>query len=176
MDGQHRLVYKGPFMCEHMMRVPLIFRLPAIGRSAAPASVDYPTVNVDLVPTVADFAGIAIPKTDGVSLKPLIVGGTQIPEREFIVGQYYSKQEWVNPIRMIRTNRYKYNCYRTHGEELYDLETDPEEIVNCAGNDEYEPVRIKMSEKLERWIKQHDDPFFSQIPTTRNGEVLTKRS
>jgi len=172
MDSQHHLIYKGPFMYEHMMRVPLIVRLPASARSGAPPTVDFATVNVDLAPTLADFAEISIPRTDGVSLKPFLVGGTRIPEREFVIGQYYSKQKWVNPIRMIRDNRHKYNLYREHGEELYDLTKDPSEIINRAGDTAYGEVQLELAAKLDIWMKQHEDRFPSQCPTTRNGEAL----
>jgi len=176
MDGQHRLVYKGPFMYEHMMRVPLIIRPPALaGRSRNSATADFLAVNVDLVPTMADFAGIVVPDTDGVSLKPFISGNAQLPEREYVIGQYYSKQRWVIPIRTIRTARYKYNHYRTHGEELYDLAHDPEELENLAHDADYRLVKEELKATLKRWIKSHDDPFDSQIPTTRDGLALTTR-
>ena len=176
MDGQHRLIYKGPFVYEHMMRVPLIIRLPATGDDAmAPTTVDFHTVNVDLVPTLADFAGIPIPKTDGTSLKPLLDGGQNVPARAFIVGQYYSKQKWVNPIRMIRTEHYKYNRYREYGEELYDLAQDPEELENLAYDPGYQDVKKELASKLNQWMRDHDDPFDSQNPTTRDGQILTKR-
>ena len=45
MDGQHSLIYKGPFMYEHMMRVPLIIRPPATVGTKAPATLDFHTVN-----------------------------------------------------------------------------------------------------------------------------------
>lgn len=173
MDGQHRLVFKGPFMYEHMMRVPLIIRPPASSRSKRPLTVDFHTVNVDLVPTLADFAGIKVPDSDGLSLKPLIQGQGPFPEREFVIGQYYSKQKWVNPIRMIRTERYKYNRYREHGDELYDLAQDPGEIENLVHDAGYRDVRKELESKLNQWMSDNDDPFNSQAPTTRDGQALT---
>ncbi len=177
MDAQHRLIYKGPFMYEHMMRVPLVVRLPAsLQRDKTPHAVDFLSVNVDLVPTLADLAGIAMPRTDGVSLKPFLTGEARPPQREFVIGQYYSKQKWVNPIRMIRKKGYKYNLCRTHGEELYDLENDPSEIVNIALDEKHAKAKADLAAKLERWMRQHDDPFNSQNPTTPDGEALAGRT
>lgn len=172
MDGQHRLVYKGPFMYEHMMRVPLIIRPPASDRKPA-ATADLRTVNVDLVPTIADFAGVAIPETDGISLAPLINGHKNVSQRPFVVGQYYSKQNWINPIRMIRTEHYKYNRYREHGEELYDMVQDPAELVNLASDTACRDVRKELGSTLNQWMSDNTDPFDSQTPTTRDGQALT---
>jgi len=176
MDTQHGLIYKGPFMYEHMVRVPLIFRVPAIFEKQryqqAGHRFSFPCVNVDLVPTLADFAGIEISECDGMSLKNLLLGEGDMPQRDFVIGQYYSKQKWVNPIRMIRTHRYKYNLYRVHGEELYDLEHDPDELQNLAADKSYEEVKAGLYAQLCRWIKDHHDPFFEQMPTTREGETL----
>lgn len=174
MDGQHRLIYKGPFMYEHMMRVPLIIRPPASDNKLT-ATADLYTVNVDLVPTIADFAGVAIPGTDGISLAPLINGLQNVSERPFVVGQYYSKQKWINPIRMIRTKRYKYNRYREHGEELYDMLQDPTELVNIAPDTGSQDVRKELESTLNQWMRDNNDPFDSQTPSTRDGQALTKR-
>jgi arylsulfatase A-like enzyme len=170
MDCNLRLIYKGPFMYEHMMRVPLIIKLP--DGEEGPVSADFHTVNVDLVPTIADFADADLKETDGVSLKPLLTGEGGKPEREFVIGQYYSKQKWVNPIRMIRTAEFKYNLYQVHGEELYDLKNDPEEITNLAAKPEYADKKADLRMKLEKWIKDNDDPFFDQIPTSRKGNPV----
>jgi arylsulfatase A-like enzyme len=172
MDGQHRLIYKGPFMYEHMMRVPLIIRPPASDHRLT-ATADLQTVNVDLVPTMADFAGVAIPETDGISLAPLINGHQNVSERSFVVGQYYSKQNWVNPIRMIRREHYKYNRYREHGEELYDMGQDPSELLNLASDTSYRDVRKELESTLDQWMRDNNDPFDSQTPTTRDGHALT---
>ncbi len=170
MDGNLNLIYKGPFMYEHMMRVPLIIRLPkGMKNGDTPDTADFHTVNVDIVPTIADFAGTRVNETDGVSLKPILTGEGEKPERDFVIGQYYSKQKWVNPIRMIRTDKFKYNLYQVHGEELYDLENDPMELNNLAGKPEYADVQTDLRAKLETWIAENDDPFFNQQPTARNG-------
>ncbi|MDX9982394.1 MAG: sulfatase-like hydrolase/transferase [Lentisphaeria bacterium] len=169
MDTQQGLIYKGPFLYEHMMRVPFVVRLPG---SRVSRQVDFPTVNVDVVPTLADFAGVVPPPTDGVSLRPFLDGSGPLPERDQVVGQYYSKQEWVNPIRMLRTRRHKYNLYRVHGEELYDLENDPGEIHNLAEDAAHAAVKAQLADRLAAWMQANGDPFPTQSPTTRDGTPL----
>lgn len=176
MDGQHRLIYKGPFMYEHMIRVPLMIKLPENHvHDKMQKNIDFPTVNVDLVPTLADFANAEVPDNDGVSLRPLLTGEDAPSEREFVIVQYYSKQSWVNPIRTIRTQRYKYNLYLLHGEELYDLEKDPEEIQNLAGNKEYADIQAGLARRLDQWMEKNDDPFYSLEPTDREGKPLSSK-
>ncbi len=172
MDTNHRLIFKGPFMYEHMVRAPLLIRIPrAVGGAEPKVIADFHSVNVDLAPTILDFAGLPAGRVHGVSLKPLLTGGSVKP-RDYVIGQYYSKQKWVNPIRMIRTPEFKYNYYILHGEELYDLKNDPDELVNLAGDAGYAEKKKELKAELDRWIKQNDDPFYSLQPTDRAGRRL----
>jgi len=170
MDGQHRLIFKGPFMYEHMMRVPLLIRLPDEPQPAR--TCDFMTVNTDMATTLADFAGADMGKTDGVSLRPLLTGEGEAPEREFVIGQYYAKQKWVNPIRMIRTRRWKYTTYLPEGEELYDLENDPHELSNLASDPTHAETKADLRRKLEDWMLANGDPFPTQSATDRAGAPL----
>ena len=173
MDTNHRLIFKGPFMYEHMVRVPLIIRVPKRYGGRAPRRVkDFDTVNVDLAPTMLDFAGLEPIRCDGFSLKPILTGAEGQTRRDFVVGEYYSKQRWVNPIRMLRTSAYKYTRYIRHGEELYDLENDPNELVNLAGDPKHAAARKELAAKLDAWIAAHKDPFESLRSTDRRGEPL----
>ncbi len=173
MDSHHRLIFKGPFMYDQMVRVPLMIRVPKAFGGGAPRRIDdLDVVNVDIVPTILDFCGIPAIECDGVSLRPVLTGAAGQRRREFVVGQYYSKQRWVNPIRMIRTARFKYNRFIRHGEELYDLTKDPDEIVNLADDPTYAKTKADLAAKLDAWIKRNDDPFYSFAPTTRKGKPL----
>jgi choline-sulfatase len=172
MDTQHRLIYKGPFMYEHMVRIPLLVRVPESCGGAVPRQVsDYQGVNTDIAPTILDFAGLAPVGRHGRSLKPMLTGG-ETKNREYVIGQYYSKQKWVNPIRMIRTPEFKFNQYILHGEELYDLRSDPDELVNLAGDAGYATKRNEMKSELDLWIERETDEFYSMKPTDRDGVLL----
>jgi arylsulfatase A-like enzyme len=103
---------------------------------------------------------------------PILTGLRGQKTREFVIGQYYSKQRWINPIRMIRTHDFKLNRYIYHGEELYDLKNDPHELKNLANEWKYTNVKTKLSQKLDRWIKENKDPFYSLNATTRSGKTI----
>lgn len=179
MDTHHRLIFKGPFMYEHMVRVPLIVRVPAALGGVPGQRIDADAIVTDFVPTLLDFAGaphIGAP-VDGFSLRPLLTGDVQAAARawprDYVVGQYHGKQRWVNPIRMIRTADYKYNRYLLHGEELYHLAEDPHELVNLARDPGYRSVKAELAGELDRWIERHADPFYRLTVTDRSGAPLS---
>ncbi|MCC6483240.1 MAG: sulfatase-like hydrolase/transferase [Armatimonadetes bacterium] len=168
MDGNHRLIFKGPFMYEHMVRVPLIARVPsAFGGQTRRIRDDV--VLTDLAPTLADFAGVTRAPCDGFSLKPALTGAGPVRARDFVISQYYGKQRWTNPIRMIRTPHYKYNLYLDNGEELYNLKDDPQELVNLASDSGYRKTCKEMRAQLERWMRENSDPFHLYGLTDREG-------
>ena len=173
MDTNHKLIFKGPFMYEHMVRIPLIIRVPdQFGGTGARCVTDLDVVNVDIAPTIRDLCGLVAIECDGVSLMPALTGSRGQRTSEFVIGQYYSKQRWVNPIRMIRTHDFKLNKYIRHGEELYDLKNDPHELKNLANDREYADVKMELSQKLDHWIKENKDSFYSLNTTTRSGKTI----
>jgi arylsulfatase A-like enzyme len=170
MDTNHRLIFKGPFMYEHMVRVPLIIRVPRKYDGIGARKVaNYSAVLTDIVPTLRDFAKLKNKGSDGHSLKPLLTGSGNMEKRDYIISQYYGKQEWVTPIRMIRTKDWKYNTYIGYEDELYDLRNDPHELNNLIGNSGYKKIRKELSDELNRWMNENEDPFYSYCPTKMNG-------
>lgn len=173
MDAQHKLIFKGPFFYEHLIRVPLMIRVPETFGSLPPQRIqDVDVVNVDLTPTIRDFCGLPAADSHGKSLAPLFSGSKTYQAREFVIGQYYSKQAWVNPIRMIRTENFKYNKHLHWQDELYDLQADPHELCNLAGDPAYAGIKKELGEKLEQWMKDHDDKFHTYKVSDRKGEPL----
>ncbi len=171
MDTFHRLVFKGPFMYEHMMRVPMSIRVPG---NASPGKSSYNWVHVDTVPTLLELAGAKPPACHGQSLASFLTGAGVAPKREYVIGQYYGKQTWVNPIRSIRTKNWKYNIYTDWGEELYHLKNDPEEIENLADDPKRAKTKRRLRKQLDQWIEAHEDPFYSFTTTQLDpGEAKT---
>jgi arylsulfatase A-like enzyme len=161
MDTHHQLIYKGPFMYDQIIRVPTFLRVPVeLGGVEPYVEKNHFWVNVDIVPTVLGLAGVAHPPTHGISAVPLLTGVGEQQEREFVVGQYFGRQSWVNPIRTLRTHQFKYNIYIEHGEELYDLLADPGELVNLADDPEYAAIKKRLRGQLDDWIRAHEDHFY----------------
>ena len=173
MDTNHKLIYKGPFMYEHMVRVPMIIYVPERLKGIKGGRLtSIEVTGVDIVPTIRDFCGITMSECDGLSLKPILTNTKGQQERDYVISQYYSKQKWINPIRMIRTKEFKLNRYIHYGDELYDLKNDPHELTNLATDYEYSRMKRELTQELNHWIEINKDPFYSLKATTRSGEII----
>ncbi len=140
--GEHGLPFKGPFMYEENIRVPLIIRAPGLRGGER---TDLAT-SADVAPTLASLAGLRWPGAPG--------GGRDLtrsaaPDAVFL--EYYAKQKWVNPIRTIRTRRWKLNQYDRGNRELYDLERDPHELHNLAGEADTAAVEAALEARIAAW-------------------------
>jgi choline-sulfatase len=106
---------------------------------------------VDLLPTFMDIAGVGTPfdpvdAFDGSSLLPLATGEAQGMER--VVISEYSSEGVCAPSRMIRLGSCKYIL--THGLPplLFDLQADPDELRNLAGDPALARVQSQLHERL----------------------------
>lgn len=165
MAGEHNLAFKGAYMYEGVCRVPLII-VPPMTRFAGadrqksfqhnikPGKRDALCSLVDIVPTMLDIAGIEQPDNlPGRSLMPVVRG-----EADNVRDEVFA--EWQKPpIRMVRDGSHKYVEYLNSGEELYDLESDPDETVNLADSREHATIKDALHQRLERHIRDTHDPF-----------------
>jgi arylsulfatase A-like enzyme len=161
--------YDKRFMYEPALRIPLVARCPA-GGVAGHVSEEL-VMNVDIAPTILDFAGVEIPDVmQGQSLKPLMTGDHPADWRQSVYYSYY-ENSWelvgkgddamaepfeyftphrVGPHRGVRTDRYKLIEYYSEGDywELFDLAEDPDELRNVYGDPGYAEVQEEMHREL----------------------------
>jgi len=149
--GEHGLFYKMSFR-EHAARVPLILHAPGrYGRRR----VREPVSLVDLAPTFADLArpdlsGELARPVDGRSLVPLLEGAAENPDAT-VVGEYLAESV-LGPMVMIRRRRWKFIHTRSDPDQLFDLESDPLELVNLAADaGNADVVREFRDEVEKRW-------------------------
>lgn len=133
--GEHGLAFKGPFMYEELIRIPLAISAPKVrhGRN------DEFFTQADLSPKLVELAGVQWP------------GKGALQARDAVFLEYYAKQKWVNPIRTIRTAEWKLNWYDSGQKELYNLRADPHEKTNLAGETATTPVQSNLEKRLEAW-------------------------
>jgi len=158
--GEHGW-YDKRFMYEQSLRTPLLIRYPKAIRAGS--RVSPMAANLDLPPTLLDFAGAPIPEgMQGLSLKPLLTGKGNRKWRKAIYYHYYEYPHgWhkVRPHYGIRTERYKLiHFYDEPGYwELYDLDKDPDELNNLYGTPKYEKLARKLKGQLEGLQRQYRD-------------------
>lgn len=142
--GEHGLWMKQSCF-EESARVPLIISAP--GQTAGQACLRTVEL-VDLYPTLADLAGISAPKNlEGASLKPLLAN----PKAEWKRAAYTQVQRKDLPGHSVRTERWRYTEWGggTKGAELYDHETDPQELRNLAADSQFASTIAEMKALLK---------------------------
>jgi choline-sulfatase len=127
--GERGLWYKMAFF-EPAARVPLIVSAP--GRFA-PRRVAEPVSLLDFAPTLLDLCGLeSSGDLDGRSLAPTLAGEA-LGDAD-VVAEYLAEGVTA-PAVMLRRGRHKYVWCEDDPEQLYDLESDPDELVNRAGDE-----------------------------------------
>lgn len=162
---------KGSFMSEEVMRVPLALRFP--GRMPAGIRCDDLVSGIDLAPTMLDAAGLAFSApVDGRSLLPR-AGGRAGTWREDLLAET-SGHGWGNLVdaRLVYAGRFKYIMNLGHSDELYDLEADPWELRNLAGDDACIGVVVDMRARLASLRAASRDPL-EMAPRTSCGNPNT---
>jgi len=181
MGGEHGIPFKGPYMYEGVTHVPLLIIPPQerfagkgkgrLGTSSyAPNSRRELVSLIDLVPTILDLAGApADPRLPGKSLIPAVLNKPG-SGHDAVFCEWHQAGKMVTPIRMIRSGKWKYNLYLKNGAELYNLETDPHEMKNLAGDPRFAAIQEELHEKVLHHIKSTGDNFFAYTPTNQQGE------
>jgi N-acetylglucosamine-6-sulfatase len=145
--GDKRLAY------EEALRVPLLVRYP---RAAKAGSVcNDMALNIDLAPTLLDFAGAKTPASvQGRSLRPLLEGRTPGDWRQEFFYEYFQERGSAGLPTMlaVRTKQWKYVTYPDLNDidELYDLRNDPREMKNLALDGAHRKTLDEMKAELER--------------------------
>jgi N-sulfoglucosamine sulfohydrolase len=158
-----------------------------------PDAVDDLVSNVDVFSTLLEFADVEVPaNVAGRSFRDRLVDesdgseGQYEPRERLFAGMTWHDR--YNPVRAVRTDRYKYvrnfwhlpgvyltrdiyesaagsevreeyYCEQRPYVELYDLETDPHEQENLAEDPDHEDVRDRLRDELIGWMLETDDPL-----------------
>ena len=110
-------------------------------------------LNIDFAPTLLELAGIEIPKSiQGTSFVPQLKSNFE-DVRDAVYYHYYEYPKWhmVQPHYGIRTKRFKliHFYYSMDQWELYDLDSDPNEMNNLYENEKYKNLIGALKKKLK---------------------------
>lgn len=151
------------FMYEESFRTPLIVKWPGVVEKG---SVNTDLVqNIDFAETFLDIAGIKVPgDMQGKSIVPLLKGNTPRKWRKSLYYHYYEYPGAHSVRRHEGVANSRYKLIRFYGEdvpngeewEFYDLQTDPNEMINLYGSTEVKRLVVKMKKELSNLRKQYD--------------------
>lgn len=178
-------------MYEEALRMPLLLSYPA-GVPAAEEPMVQLVTNVDLAQTILECASVdAHPRMQGISFWPQLTKEPDRPTRPAVYYRYFENDDQNHHALAhygIRTERYKLIYFYGDGLglpgssphryppewELYDLETDPAELVNVYNEPSYRDLREQL--KVVMWELQRDlkdTPHDSQ-PIPEGTRVLVE--
>jgi arylsulfatase A-like enzyme len=133
----------------------LLWRDPSAGSGANGAACERLVSLQDIYPTVAARAGLPVPRhVHGRDLGPLLANPSA-PWENLVLHTY-------NPgNHTIRTETHRYIRYADGGRELYDLVSDPFEIVNLVADPTQAKVLSHLDAQLDR-VLGRDAAFYRQ--------------
>jgi choline-sulfatase len=129
--GDHGELEHGLFVYDSTIRVPLIVKMP--GSAGAGRRVKEPVQHIDLVPTILDWLGVPAPKgLRGRSLRSLMAGGPALGNASVYAEAFYGRYHFGwSELYSLTDSRYRF--IKAPRPEVYDLERDPGETRNLAG-------------------------------------------
>jgi choline-sulfatase len=153
-------------MYEESAGVPLILAGPGIAagrRCATPAS------HVDLFPFFLESSGVPVPRGDYKGVSPLALAGGAEPDRA-VLSEYHAIGS-TGGVTMLRKGRWKYVHYVRYRPQLFDLDSDPEELVDVAQRPESAAVLAALKAELLRFC---DPGEVDQRAKRRQAELLAR--
>lgn len=166
------------------VRSPLIFSQP--GRIPQGKVCRTPVTGADIVSTMLKFTGMKEPwEMHGHDLSPLLNNPEakwDHPAMLVATGQTYGSDTNTIPVGakvmhanvpwyvMIRDRRYKYIRPLMHDlEELYDLQTDPDELANLVAKPEHKERLKRMRAQLIAELRRTKCGFVDRMPAVREA-------
>jgi len=128
--GEHGELTHGLLLYEPSLRVPFVVTAPDI---LEPRVVTTPVGLVDLAPTLARLAGLALGgKIDGRDLADALRRGKEPPAADLYAETEYPALYGWSPLAAMRRGNYKYIA--SPDPELFNLAADPRETRNILGD------------------------------------------
>lgn len=182
--GDHWLGEK-TFFHDASTKVPLIIYDPSPEADGTRGTVcDAPVESIDLAPTFVDVAGAKVPDhvLEGHSLLPILHGhSTETPRGYVICELDYSSSGVATALNanvrdavafMIANKKWKLiHCEGGHRPMLFDLENDPDELVDLGDSNSHADVIAQMYDMLFAWSRR-----VSQRTTRSEAQLMEMRT
>lgn len=171
---------------DQTFHVPLIIRDPrpaaALGRGRRVSAF---TENIDVMPTILEVIGLEAPhQCDGESLTPFLAGGTPAGWRreahfafdfrdalDILGSEALGLAPDQCTLYALRGERYKYVHFTAMPALFFDLQDDPAELVDRAGDPRYRERMLEYAQKMLSWRMNHDERLLANVRLTPKGVV-----
>ena len=179
--GDHYLLGKIGYF-DASFRIPLVVKDPALKEGAGRIE-DAFSESIDVMPTIIDWLGGAIPRAcDGRSLLPLVHGERPSDWRTELHYEYdfrdvhYSAPEAPTGVPMdhaslcvVQDARYKYVHFAALPPLFFDLARDPNEFTNLADDPAYGDIVRIYAQKALSWRMQHAERTLTHYRSSPQG-------
>jgi arylsulfatase A-like enzyme len=165
--GEHHILQKA-VLYEESVRVPMIIRVPWLNQNAGTVQGRFGMV--DLVPTMLDLIGAPIPDhLHGQSRLKVLEGKENLADNDVVVEwngrnlKPSNKGEEIDRIQnswkrsLITADGWKFNVSVDDRCELFDLNSDPSELINLIDSDDQRERKASFLGELKTWQKTVDD-------------------
>ena len=157
-NGEHRMSSAKFLPYEPAAKVPMLVRGPGISQNTKSSEL---VANVDIAPTILGLTGARLPRGfDGRNMKPFWKNPAKRTRRPIVLESFVGPSD-VPPVDAgvsaaapprnfsgLRAGRYKYIEYTNGERELYDLKSDPAELVNRITDPAWRKIAIRLSSEL----------------------------
>ena len=146
---------------EESLRIPLLIRYPK--SDLKNVVMDEPVLNIDLAPTLMDYAGAQVPNNvQGRSWRPLFERKSNTPAKNwrtsFFYEYFYERNFAIPTVFAYRSPEAKLICYPGHEEwtEVFNLQSDPYETNNLANVTSQKRLRKTLQTQFDREARRVD--------------------
>ncbi len=156
MCGGHGMMDKHYCMYEDIVKVPLMMRLPGEIRAGQTCDA-FVSHAIDLARTFLDVAGIPAPATFVGRNLITELSAERPQQRQDIFSQYVGTAQGMYSERMVFDGRWKYVYNAVASDELYDLQTDPGELINRISDPDCRSHVERLQLRTQQWMAEARD-------------------
>jgi arylsulfatase A-like enzyme len=165
LQGDFGLLFKGPYHVDALMRLPLIWR-PARSAAVVPAEVTAPVGHLDLASTFCHIAGIATPDYCEGQTLPVSDAEAGEQDRSFVLTEWDSEHGHIDMHLKSIYEQSGWLCtaygsshlYDGTEGELYDMNEDPDQLVNRWEDPQCRARRDELVRLLEASVPPMREP------------------
>lgn len=157
MTGSHGGQLDKGMLYEEAQHIPLIVSLPG---TIEPAVCNDLSMNMDIMPTLLDLAGIAVPDNlHGKSLKDALRAVPGRSKREALLLEFHGLRFLYSQRAIVTDDKWKYIFTPGDTDEIYNLNSDPGEMKNLINDPAAKEKKAELQSRIRQITAQFNDPL-----------------